>query len=137
MLQVQFLLVLSAYKTSHQWLQHPSNTVNTLCGSNLGAAQAEGYLWWPDAGNTALSYCVQACPQAAGDQFLTIRFLQHTRRIIEQDAGHGTVCVSSMQTFCLDQQISVLCRTRFTDNSLVWQRCGVKASPFVMQVQYV
>ena len=93
-LQVQFLLVLSAYKTSHQWLQHPSNTVNILCGSDLGAAQAEGYLWWPDAGNTALSYCVQACPQAAGDQSLIISILQHIRGSLLQNARHGNFSVS-------------------------------------------
>lgn len=95
--KVQFLLVLSAYKTSHQWLQHPSNTVNTLCGSDLGAAQAEGYLWWPDAGNTALSYCVQACPQAAGDQSLIISILHHIRRSLLQNARHGNICASVHQ----------------------------------------
>lgn len=74
---MQFLLVLSAFKTSHQWLQHPSNTVHTLCGSDLGPAQAEGYLWWPDASNTASSYCVEACPQAAGDESASISFLRY------------------------------------------------------------
>ena len=61
---MQFVLVLSTYRASPQWLQHPSNTAHTLCGSNLGLAQAEGYLWWPDPDNTALSYCVVACPSA-------------------------------------------------------------------------
>ena len=101
MLPVQFLLVLSAYKTSHQWLQHPSNTVNTLCGSDLGAAQAEGYLWWPDAGNTALSYCVQACPQAAGDQSLIISFLVNTTLLFLQEAGHGLMCLFNNASFLL------------------------------------
>ena len=59
---LQFVLVLSTYRANPQWLQHPSNTAHTLCGSNLGLAQAEGYLWWPDQDNTALSYCVLACP---------------------------------------------------------------------------
>ncbi|KAL0048031.1 hypothetical protein WJX82_006092 [Trebouxia sp. C0006] len=59
-----FVLVLSTYRASPQWLQHPSNTAHTLCGSNLGLAQTEGYLWWPDPDNTALSYCVIACPSA-------------------------------------------------------------------------
>ncbi|KAA6417820.1 MAG: solute carrier family 44 member 2 [Trebouxia sp. A1-2] len=59
-----FVLVLSTYRASPQWLQHPSNTARTLCGSNLGLAQAEGYLWWPDPDNTALSYCVGECPSA-------------------------------------------------------------------------
>ncbi len=59
---MQFVLVLSTYRASPQWLQHPVNTADTLCGSDLGLAQAEGFLWWPEADNTAVSYCVLACP---------------------------------------------------------------------------
>ena len=95
---MQFLLVLSAYKTSHQWLQHPSNTVNTLCGSDLGAAQAEGYLWWPDAGNTAASYCVQACPQAQGDWPATIRMLQHPMHLRLHADEYNTCVYGSIHT---------------------------------------
>ena len=81
---MQFLLVLAAFKTSHQWLQHPSNTVHTLCGSNLGPAQAEGYLWWPDANDTSSSFCVEACPQALGNEFPFMSCLSY---VTQQAAG--------------------------------------------------
>ena len=61
---VQLLLVLSTYKTSPQWLQHPSNSAQSLCGATFGAAKGQGYLWWPSAGNLSDSYCVASCPQA-------------------------------------------------------------------------
>ena len=147
-LQVQFLLVLSAYKTSHQWLQHPSNTANTLCGSDLGAAEAEGYLWWPDAGNTALSYCVQACPQAAGDQSLIIGVLQQIRSLFLQEAGrghghglgqgHGHMCLFNNASFLLGPTTQYpLQSTLYAHVTCLGRRCSVTASPFVVQVHYV
>ena len=59
---MQFVLVLSTYRASPQWLQHPSNTAHALCGSNQGLAQAAGYLWWPETNSNELSFCVVVCP---------------------------------------------------------------------------
>lgn len=64
LLVMQLLLVLSTYKTSPQWLQHPSNSAQNLCGASFGAARGQGFLWWPSAGNLSDSYCVASCPQA-------------------------------------------------------------------------
>lgn len=62
-LALQLLLVLSTYKTSPEWLQHPSNSAHVLCGASSGLGQGQGFLWWPSTANLSDSYCVSSCPQ--------------------------------------------------------------------------